>query len=155
MTQLYNLTVEQLRKAVAIKEQIETLQGEIEAMTGVEGGSPASVNAKGLGRKKMSPSERGRVAVAARWAKARAAQAEAAPKKRGKFSAAHRAALKAAQKARWAKIKGNGASESKPEKKGKRRLSKAGRAAIIAGTKARWAKIRAAKAEAAPKKPAK
>ena len=37
MTPLQNLTVEQLRKLIAIKEQIETLRGEIESIA--SGGS--------------------------------------------------------------------------------------------------------------------
>ena len=61
--------------------------------------------------------------------------------------------MAAAQRARWAGIKGTrGRVGRPPGKKGKRRLSAAGRAAIIAGTKARWAKLKGAKAEAAPRK---
>jgi hypothetical protein len=54
-----------------------------------------------------------------------------------KVSAAGKARMAAAQKARWARVKG----QAKP----KRKLSAAGRAAIAAAQKARWAKIRAAK----------
>jgi hypothetical protein len=63
-----------------------------------------------------------------------------APKKRG-MSAAGRAAVAAAQKARWAKIK-----EAKPAKAPakKRTMSAAGRARISAAAKARWAKAKAA-----------
>ena len=60
------------------------------------------------------------------------------------FSAATKAKMAAAQKARWAKIKGSKASA--PLKKTKNKLSAAGRAAIVAAQKARWAKIKAAKA---------
>jgi hypothetical protein len=63
--------------------------------------------------------------------------------KRGRRSAAVRAKMAAAQKARWAKIKGTSTTDSKPAKKGKRRMSKAGRAAISAAAKARWARIKA------------
>jgi len=107
MTPLQNLTVEQLRKVVAIKEQIETLQGEIEAITG-GGGFAAPEIPKRWGRKKMSFVERGRIAAAARWGKVRATKAEAAPKKRRKVSAAGRARMAAAAKARWAKAKAEG-----------------------------------------------
>ena len=62
-------------------------------------------------------------------------------KKRG-MSAAGRAAVAAAQKARWAKLKGKKAA--KPVAK-KRKMSAAGRAAIVAAQTARWAKIKAAK----------
>lgn len=105
MTPLQNLSIKQLRKLIPIKEQIETLQGEIEAITG-GGGFVASH--KRRGRKKMSRSEAARIAVAARWAKVRAAKGGAAPKKKSKFSAAHRAALAAAQKARWARVRAEG-----------------------------------------------
>jgi hypothetical protein len=54
-----------------------------------------------------------------------------------KVSAAGKARMAAAQRARWATVKG----QAKP----KRKLSAAGRAAIAAAQKARWAKIRAAK----------
>jgi hypothetical protein len=109
MTPLQNLTVEQLRRAVSIKEQIERLKGEIEAITG-DGGSGAPESPR-RARKKMSFSERARVAVTARWAKARAAKVkagkveEAEPKKKRKMSAAGRARIAAAAKARWAKFR--------------------------------------------------
>jgi hypothetical protein len=63
--------------------------------------------------------------------------------KRKKFSAAARARMQQAQKARWAKIKGVKAPK-KLEGKLKRKLSAAGRAAISAAAKERWAKARAA-----------
>lgn len=63
---------------------------------------------------------------------------------RRRMSAAARARISAAQKARWAKSRGQ--HKGAPiASKGKRRLSAAGRARIIAATKARWAKIRAGK----------
>jgi len=142
MTPLQNLTVEQLRKMVSIKEQIETLQAEIESITG--GGPDTSDQLPRRG--KMSNLERARIAAAARWAKARAAKGEAAAKKSGRFSAAHRAALAAAQQARWAKVRaaklkaGNG-EQTEPKKR--RQVSAAGRARIAAAAKARWAKFRA------------
>jgi|ERR1039458_2262425 hypothetical protein len=71
-----------------------------------------------------------------------------APKKHRR-SAATRARMAAAQQARWTRIKGTDATDSKPAKKGKRRMSKAGRAAISAAAKARWAKLRGN--EATPK----
>ena len=69
--------------------------------------------------------------------------ATAKPGKKYKFSAAARAKMRKAQKARWAKIKG--AQEStRPAHKPKRKMSAAGRAAISAAAKARWAKAKAA-----------
>ena len=69
-------------------------------------------------------------------------------RKRKEFSAAVRRKMALAQKARWAKIRGE--AEPAPARaeapKPKRKLSRAGRAAIIAATKKRWAAVRAAKA---------
>ena len=62
------------------------------------------------------------------------------PKKKWTMSAAARAKIAAAQRARWAKVKG----VAKPAKK-KRTMSAAGRAKIAAAARARWAKVRAAK----------
>jgi hypothetical protein len=64
-------------------------------------------------------------------------------KKKGGMSAAGRARVAAAQKARWAKIK---AAKAKPAAK-KKKISAAGIAKIKAAQKARWAKIKAEKAE--------
>jgi hypothetical protein len=69
------------------------------------------------------------------------AQPAEAPLERRKFSAAAKARMRAAQRARWAKIKGTTASAT-PEQKPKRKMSAAGRAAISAAAKARWAKAR-------------
>jgi hypothetical protein len=120
MTNLHDLTTSQLHRIIAIKEQIETLQGELESIAGDGGEIPSPFP-------------------------------ENKPRKRRR-SAAVRAKMAAAQRARWAKIKGE--ADSKPAKKGKRRLSAAGRAAIIAATKARWAKVQGATAtpKAAKKK---
>jgi hypothetical protein len=79
---------------------------------------------------------------------------EATPGKRKKFSAAARRKMALAQKARWAKIKGeSGKAASAPAKapKAKRKLSAAGRAAIVAATKKRWAAVKAAQAKATKK----
>ena len=69
--------------------------------------------------------------------------AEAEPKRRRKMSAAGRARIAAAQKARWAKIRGTKPS-AKPVKKAKRTMSAAARAKISASAKKRWAKAKAA-----------
>ena len=63
------------------------------------------------------------------------------PKKRG-MSAAGRAAVAAAQRARWAKIKKAEPAIKAPAKR--RKMSAAGRARISAAAKARWAKAKAA-----------
>ena len=69
----------------------------------------------------------------------------AAPAKRArrKISAAGIARIRAAQKARWAKVKG---AAAKPGKRGPRKMSAAARAKIAAAARARWARVRAAKA---------
>ena len=63
-----------------------------------------------------------------------------APKRGNKMSAAGRAKIVAAQKARWAKVKT--AKPAKPAKK--RKMSAAAKAKISAAAKARWAKVKAA-----------
>jgi len=64
-----------------------------------------------------------------------------APKKR-KMSRAGRAKIAAAQKARWAKVKGAKSAAKAPAKK--RKMSAAAKAKISAAAKARWAKAKAA-----------
>jgi hypothetical protein len=64
-----------------------------------------------------------------------------APKKGG-MSAAGRARVAAAQKARWAKIKAAKPAAKAPAKK--RTMSAAAKAKLSAAAKARWAKIKAA-----------
>lgn len=62
-------------------------------------------------------------------------------RKQYKMSAAGRAKIAAAQKARWAKAKGRKVEQSQPKK---RKMSAAGRARISAAAKARWVKAKAA-----------
>ena len=71
------------------------------------------------------------------------AQTTEAPKKR-KVNAAGRARMRAAQIARWAKIKGTAPSAKPAAAPKKRKMSAAGRAAISAAAKARWAKAKKA-----------
>ena len=106
MTPLQDLTVEQLRKLVAIREQIETLQSEIDLIAG--GGSPSTAPLRRRGRRKKSRSQAARIAVTVRWAKVKAERAEAEPKRRRKMSAVTRARMADAAKARWAKAKAAG-----------------------------------------------
>jgi hypothetical protein len=91
-----------------------------------------------------------------------AAPSESPTRKRKRFSAASRRKMAMAQKARWAKIKGESEppAPAKPEAtKPKRRISKEGMAKIIAATKKRWrlqkAAAKAAKKSAPVKKAAK
>ena len=64
-------------------------------------------------------------------------------KKVRKMSAAGRARIIAAVKARWAKVKGKAKPAAKPVKKARKKISAAGRAKIAAAAKARWAKAKA------------
>lgn len=116
----------QLRQAASIQEQIEKLQAELGCILGaptVAAVAPAPVAAP---------------AVAAK-----------APSKKGMISAAGIARIKAAQKARWAKLKAaapaSSAPPAKPTAPKKFTMSAAAKAAISRAAKARWAKIRAAK----------
>jgi hypothetical protein len=65
------------------------------------------------------------------------------PEKKYKFSAAARAKMRKAQKARWAKIR-SAKESTKPDWKPKRKRSAAVRKRLSALAKARWAKVRAA-----------
>jgi hypothetical protein len=66
-----------------------------------------------------------------------------APKKRRRrMSRAGRAAIAAAQRARWAKVKGKGRAKSKLPKK-KRKVSMVVKRKLAAIAKARWAKVKA------------
>ena len=64
-----------------------------------------------------------------------------APKKKGGMSAAGRAKVAAAQKARWAKVKAAKPVAKAPAKK--RTMSAAAKAKLSAAAKARWAKVKA------------
>ena len=117
MTNLHNLTIAKLRKAVAIKEKVEALQNELDSI----GGTAHAHERAAPGRRKkrrMSAAARARIGAAqkARWAKVRrghkASARPAAPvkKKKRKVGAAARARLSAIAKARWAKVKASGKS---------------------------------------------
>ena len=67
---------------------------------------------------------------------------------RGKMSAAGRARVAAAQRARWAKIKTNTTESKVVTMPKKRTMSAAGRKRIAAAQRARWAKVKAGKRSA-------
>ena len=124
MSLITNLTVHQLRQAADLKEEIQGLEIQLSHLLG---SSATPVTAP----QPVAES------VAAK-----------APKKKGGMSAAGKARIAAAQKARWAKIKAAKpavkAAPAKPAKK-KFTMSAAAKAKISAAAKARWAKIKAAK----------
>jgi len=120
MSSITNLSVQQLRQAANLKEKIAALEKQLTAIIGAET-KITSVAVKAPKKNGgMSAAGRARIAAAAklRWAKARAAKANTAPKatktvskpakKKFKMSAAAKAKLSALAKARWAKIKGAG-----------------------------------------------
>jgi hypothetical protein len=75
-----------------------------------------------------------------------ASDASAAPvgrRRRRKMSAAAKARIGAAQRKRWAKVKGR-ATAAKTGVKRKRRVSAATKARLAAVAKARWARVKAA-----------
>ena len=112
-----NLTPQQLRKAADIQEKILTLQSELIQILG----APAAVQAP-----MEAPEE---------------------PKHRKGMSAAGRAAIAAAARARWAKLRAAKAlatPSAKPAQKPKIQRSAAWKAAISAAAKARWAKAKRA-----------
>jgi hypothetical protein len=68
--------------------------------------------------------------------------------KRPTLSAVARARIAAAQRARWAKVRGQGrkaAQKTNVSMPAKKRMSQAARRKIAATQRARWAKVRAAK----------
>jgi hypothetical protein len=114
ITNLSSFTSSQLSRIIAIKEKIETLQSQIDSITGDGDGT-------------LSPTNDG-----------------APIKRRRGMSRAGRARIAAAQRARWAKVKRNGKGVLKITKKKDRRSSPAVRAKLAAAARARWAKVRAA-----------
>lgn len=109
---ILNLTSAQLKHAADIKEQIATLEDELESI--LDGGSsgngvPSPIRSR---RNRMSAAGRARIIAAqrARWAKFKKAKGAPARAKAGKrvLSAAAKAKIAAAARARWAKAKAAG-----------------------------------------------
>jgi len=115
MSNIKDLTVAQLKQAVEIREQIEALQAQLASI----GGGARLGRPPGSGKIK--------------------------PIKTGKrhMSAAGRAAIAAAARARWAKYRGKAAPKKASAAKSKR-FNDAARAKLSAVAKARWAKAKAA-----------
>ena len=120
-------SIDQLKRAITISEQIQSLEAELASILGAS----AKVSAP---------------------AKVAAAAVKTVKSKRG-LSAEGRARIAAAQKARWAKAKGSTETAAAPaaapkkagKRKGKRNLSPEARARIVAAVKRRWAKAKKAK----------
>jgi hypothetical protein len=96
----------ELRRIISIKEQIETLQTELQGFGGETGNRAVGEPIK-RGRRRMSASARRKIGLAqkARWAKVRGIEAAPAAGKKRRMSAAGRARIAAAAKARWAKFR--------------------------------------------------
>lgn len=118
MSSIHQLTAAQLRKAANLKDQIASLEKQLVELLPL-GGSGSGMPTP---IKTVKPAGK-------------------------KISAAGIAKIRAAQKARWAKVKASkteNVSEAKVAAK-KRTMSAAAKAKIAAAAKARWAKIKAAK----------
>jgi hypothetical protein len=98
-----SLSIAQLKHAISIREQIDSLHTELSKIMG--GQIPVPFKRKG-----MSAAGRRAVAAAqkARWAKLKAGKVEKPSKGRKKMSAAWRAKIAAAAKLRWKKAKAAG-----------------------------------------------
>ncbi len=107
-TNLSNVTVAQLKRAIGIREHIEKLETEL---AGVLGGS-ASPASNGAGRRKMSAAARAKIGAAQRlrWARQKGAKPAAKAHGRRKMSPAARAKIAAAARLRWKKAKAAGRS---------------------------------------------
>lgn len=103
LTNLSDISVKQLKRAIVLRERIEALEKELASILGESSAAPAAVNG---GRRKMSASARAKIAAAqrARWARQKGA-ANPAPKTRRKMSASARGKIAAAARARWARAK--------------------------------------------------
>jgi hypothetical protein len=99
------LSVQQLKRALEIKQAIADLEKELGQLLGEE--PTAARPAQRSRKRKMSAAARARISVAqtARWAerKKAATPGKAPPKKKGGISAAGRARIIAGTKARWAR----------------------------------------------------
>ena len=111
MKSLSDLSVADLRRVIALKEQIEALEGQLEAIAENTAGHVGTAEAPALAKpakRRLSPAHRRKLIKALararkmRWAKATGTNAA---KKKRRMSAAGRAAISAAAKARWARIR--------------------------------------------------
>jgi len=104
---IINLSAHQLRRAAELKEQIESLQGELNHLLG----SPAQPPTNGTQKKRhlsAAAIARIRAAQKARWAKVRRTPLNRRPKRR--MTAAGRARLAELARARWRSAKAQGKS---------------------------------------------
>jgi len=104
-----SISTDQLRRALQIKQEIESLQGQFNSLLSGTIQNRKSKIQNGVGRRTMSASARARIAAAqrARWAKVKrtSSNGSAPRKRRNKMSAAGRARIAAAARARWARVR--------------------------------------------------
>src|SRR5271157_2985411 len=83
MSNIKDLTVAQLKRAVEIMEQIESLQAQLASIGGRRVGRPPATRGARRGKRRMSAAGRARIAAAARarWAKFRRGAAKRKPAK--------------------------------------------------------------------------
>jgi hypothetical protein len=119
MSNIKDLTVAQLMRVIEIRGQIEKLQAQLDSIgTAGKVGRPPKI----------------------------VSEVAATPRKEGRrhMSAAGRARIAAAAKARWAKYRGEAdAPAAKKSVKTKKRFNAAARAKLSAAAKARWANAKA------------
>ena len=120
-----SISIASLKEAVQIKESIASLESRLEKILGAGASSLAQIQSIPLVKKG-----------------------------RKTMSAAARALIAAAQKARWAKIKGTVVAAEKAVvkaiKKSRKTMSPAARAKIAAAQRARWAKVKGTATAAKP-----
>ena len=144
MNSITGLSPHQLRQAADIKEQIDALQDQLNALLGQEAPIAPWAVAAPTRRRKMSAAGRAAIAVAARarWAAYHAARGKPVKKARRRLSAQGLANIRAGVLKRMAAQRKG--LVAKPAKKVKKHFSAAARAALAAAIKARWAKAKAA-----------
>ena len=151
---LAEISVQQLKRALAIKQEIADLEQALDQLLGAEETAAAPVQRPR--KRKVRRAARAKISTAQTVfgdeQKTAPAPEKAPVKKKRVVSAEGRARLKAGAQARWAKH--NAEKQQKqnapvtPEKapaKKKRKYSPEGKARIIAATKARWARYNAEK----------
>ena len=116
ITNLSNSSSAQLQRALTIRQQLDQLEGEL---AGVLGEAPAAATTNGQ-------------------------QEERVGRGRRTMSASARAKIAAAQRARWARQRGDVAASAPVVTRRRRRMSPEARARISLAAKARWARARAA-----------
>ncbi|MGB7769730.1 MAG: hypothetical protein WBN22_12880 [Verrucomicrobiia bacterium] len=102
-----SLTANQLRRAAALKQQIQSLENRLSRILSPSTNPAPDGDSKN--RRKMSAAARRKISLAAkaRWARVKRTKSRGRPvqKPKRRMSAAARAKISAAAKARWAKIK--------------------------------------------------